>query len=189
MNTFRFKYTTLFLTVLLLTGTASTVFAQSFTMTTSENRDKASYSYLNERWPEKMMLFGFERDRKEIDIDAVTLIQVWSACCGAEPYLWEQLEAINEEFKPKGLKWVSINFENGTAYDDQVEIIQEYFKKNKKPEHFYLDPMGSTISKLKVHGFPTYFLVSKEGRLVFTTNGKDNDGMALLQAELEKMLN
>ncbi len=147
-----------------------------------------SYSYEKYPFPKDIMVFDMNKKSSTMTIDGLTLIQVWSTCCGAEPEVWSRIRSIEEHYRDRGLKTLSVNFENGSEFASQYSLLQKFFQDVEQPEHFYFDSMGYVIDLLEVPGFPTYFLVAPDGNVVFRTNGKDEEGVSLLESEIESRL-
>ncbi len=138
-------------------------------------------------FPEGLELFALDMKAKSVQLGEMTLVQVWSACCGAEPEIWGEVEAMVREYEEHGLTWVSVNFENGLNMGQMKSKMNDYFAQREAPKNLYLDPMGDIIDQLKVTGFPTYLLVVGD-TVVFRTNGKDPEGVRLFRQQIEKRI-
>lgn len=170
-----------------LTLTALSIGAQDYQIKLKTKKGP-SYSYEKYPFPDGIRVYDMNKKPSIMTIDGLTLIQVWSTCCGAEPEVWSRIRSIEQHYRDMGLKTMSVNFENGTELASQYNILTEFFKKVEQPEHFYFDALGYVIDFLKVPGFPTYYLVASDGTVVFRTNGKDEEGLSLLEAEIESRL-
>lgn len=148
---------------------------------------KTSYSASEMPFPAELELFNLDMRAVPVELGNYTFIQVWSRCCGAEPEIWAEAMDLVAEYEDQGLKLVSINFENGINMGQMKQKMNEYFASREQPDNLYLDPMGDAIDQLQISGFPTYLLVV-DGNVVFRTNGKDPDGMALFRDELSRRL-
>lgn len=161
--------------------------AQTYTVS-SGNKQGSGFSYPSEPFPGDVKVTDLEKNKLKLDVQGPALVQVWSTCCGGEPELWSYLSGLRASYEPKGLHFVSVNFENGASALRQRLLVKEFFQTQTKPEVLYLDSLGDAVDKLKINGFPTYVLVDKNGRIVFKTNGKDEEGVAVLEEELAKLL-
>ena len=158
--------------------------SQDYKVKVNPNLGK-SFSYDQFPFPEGVKVYDMDKKPLFLEPDQLTLIQVWSTCCGAEPEVWSRVMELGKTYKDRGLKTISINFENGTDMREQHRLITEFFTERDQPEHFFLDGLGYVIDLLKVPGFPTYYLVSEDKMVVFRTNGKDEEGLTLLEAEIQ----
>lgn len=161
-------------------------FAQDFTVSYNTKANSASFEEFD--FPEALTLFTIDMTKEKVAIDGLTFIQVWSECCGGEPEIWAMAREIEKKYGARGLKTLSINFENGTVLPEQIDTVKKYLKEVEPPEKLLLDPMGDVIEQLDVHGFPTYLLVSSDKKVFFSTNGKDPEGLRLMIEQLEKRL-
>ena len=161
-----------------------TTYAQD-KFTVSFNKKDTSYSDESFDVPADFTLFDLSMKSKPVAMCDLAFVQVWSECCGAEPEAWAEVTDIIRLYGDLGLQWISINFENGINMRQMKEKMNNYFATREQPENLYLDPMGDAIDGLKVSGFPTYLLV-KDGRVVFRTNGRDEEGVAMLRSAIEK---
>ena len=149
--------------------------------------EKTGYKYEDYPFPAEIMVYTLDKQRVELKTEGLTLIQIWSFDAGSEPEHWARARAMESTYKDKGLTTVSINFENGAGFKGQHQMLTSYFKETPIPEHFYFDGLGYTVDLLHVPGFPAYYLVD-DGRVVFRTNGKDEEGLAVLESEIKTRL-
>lgn len=153
----------------------------------SGNRGEG-FKTLNFTLPSDIELNTLEGEKWNLSVDKLTIVQIWGTCCGAEPEVWAEIMTLAERYKPDGLDLISVNFENGSDYYTQKDLLNEHFKNRKKPERLYFDSLGGSIDGLQVRGFPTYVLVEADGTVVFTTNGKSPEGMQALIEQIDRRL-
>ncbi|MCB1051431.1 MAG: hypothetical protein H6510_09685 [Acidobacteria bacterium] len=165
---------------------AAGLFAQDavFNLNTTDKSYSADVYALTE----PVRLTTLDKKVKTLEFTGWTLIQVWSSCCGAEPEFWNEARAMEEHYTPMGLRCVSVNFENGTLFRDQLVRVQDFLKNHEAPKELYMDTLGYCTDVLKVRGFPTFLLVNEKNEVVFFTNGKDPEGMSLLRQEIDKRM-
>ena len=164
-----------------------TCLGQDFPVSPKATRS-SGYSYEQFPFPDGIKVYTLEKERIILGIDSLTLIEIWSSCCGAEPSVWARVRGIEQRYASLGLKTYSVNFENGADAASQFEELGEFIKDVTRPANLYLDTLGYTIDYLHVPGFPTYYLVSEDGTVVFRTNGKDEEGVSLLETEIRSRL-
>ncbi len=148
------------------------------------------WAYESYKFPPGIKVYRMDKTKEDLKLDGhLTLIQLWSIDAGGEPEVWSQYKALVDKYKGKGLKSVSINFENGVDFGVQHEMLKKFFAKTAQPERFYFDYMGYSVDLLTTPGFPTYSLVDESGQVIFRTNGKDPEGMDMLRLEIDDRLN
>ncbi|PIE02381.1 MAG: hypothetical protein CSA81_07670 [Acidobacteria bacterium] len=146
------------------------------------------FQYINEPMPDGIQLMTLDGEKTILEINTPTLVQVWSMCCGGDALQWADQRYMEQRYSKKGLRVVSINFENGLTRKKQQNSVREFMKSKDKPAEIYLDPMGWAYEDLKISGFPTYVLISQTGNIVLKTSGKSEEGIALLESEIENLL-
>lgn len=171
----------------LLVLAASNVLAQDYNVSVRPN--STGFETMDMAFPKDVKVYDLNRQAHILKPEGLTLIQIWGTCCGGEPEVYSRVENLFETYGDQGLSWISINFENGLDYAGAVSEMTKYFATKEKPANLYTDPLGYSIDLLNVSGFPTYFLVDKDGRVVFRTNGKDDEGMARLEGEIQARIN
>lgn len=174
-------------TVLATVAFSLSLFAQTYSVS-SGNKSGAGFSFESSPFPTNISVTDLDRKQQTMEVQGPAFIQVWSTCCGGEPDLWEHLKSLRATYEPKGLRFVSLNFENGASGARQRIMVKKFFETQTKPDTLLLDNKGDAVDKLSVNGFPTYILVNKEGRIVFKTNGKDDEGVAVMEQELAKLM-
>lgn len=175
-------FTLLFTAFLLL---ATPVWAQKLTLDVPMGNSKTtSYSYDTFPFPSNIMVWTLEKEKLYVKPEGLSFVTVFGLCCGAEPEVWNRATDLAARYKGQGLNAYMINFENGSELKAQLRDVKKFLETNSRPDNIYIDAMGYSIDNLQVNGFPTYFLVDKDGNVVFTTNGKDEEGLAILESEI-----
>jgi len=173
----------------ILTICAVTTVALAQDMHLKLNTTDKGYSYETYPFPADLSVFDLDRQEHLLKVETLTLIQVWSLCCGTSDAMWNRILDMGLAYRDLGLKTISINFENGMPGKVQRERLAAYFQTVKEPEHFFYDPMGGVVELLRVPSIPTYFLVDETGMVVFHTLGEDTEGVTLLEQEIYRRLN
>ena len=149
---------------------------------------KKGHQYLDKPMPAGIKLVSMDKKNYELAVDELTLVQVWSTCCGSEPEIWAKMREMELTYVSKGLRTVSINIENGQTGREQYKAVKQYLEMAMAPNEVYLDLLGYTVDDLGARSLPTYILIDQTGNMVFKTSGKDVDGVMLLEMEIEKRL-
>jgi len=115
--------------------------------------------------------------------EPVTLLHVWATWCGPCQKEFPEIEAIQREFGPRGLRIVAVSVDEGD--DDPVRAFAE-----DKGATFEIgrDPDGSIRRLYQGIGVPESYLISADGRLVVRQFGAIPEGAAAMRAEIEKAL-
>lgn len=151
-------------------------------------RDKA-YMFTDYPFPE-LELRTIDKETTKVELEMpLTLVEVWSVCCGGDAETWAQIRKIEAKYRERGMDTISINFENGVTGFYQPIRVRDHLRDKTLPERLYLDPMGVAVDLLDVTGFPCYFLVNEDHKVVFKTSGRDVEGMRMLLEEIETRLN
>ena len=115
--------------------------------------------------------------------EPVTLLHVWATWCGPCQKEFPEIEAIQREFGPRGLRIVAVSVDEGG--DDPVRaFVQE------KGATFEIgrDPEGSVRRLYQGMGVPESYLVSADGRLLVRQFGAIPEGAAAMRAAIEQAL-
>ena len=115
--------------------------------------------------------------------EPVTLLHVWATWCGPCQKEFPEIEAIQREFGPRGLRVVAVSVDEGD--DDPVRAFAQ-----EKGATFEIgrDPDGSIRRLYQGIGVPESYLISADGRLLVRQFGAIPEGAAAMRAEIEKAL-
>ena len=115
--------------------------------------------------------------------EPVTLLHVWATWCGPCQKEFPEIEAIQREFGPRGLRIVAVSVDEGD--DDPVRAFAE-----DKGATFEIgrDPDGSIRRLYQGIGVPESYLISADGRLLVRQFGAIPEGAAAMRAEIAKAL-
>jgi cytochrome c biogenesis protein CcmG, thiol:disulfide interchange protein DsbE len=115
--------------------------------------------------------------------EPVTLLHVWATWCGPCQKEFPEIEAIQREFGPRGLRIVAVSVDEGD--DDPVRAFAQ-----DKGATFEIgrDPDGSIRRLYQGIGVPESYLISADGRLLVRQFGAIPEGAAAMRAEIEKAL-
>lgn len=104
----------------------------------------------------------------------LVLVEFWIANCGFCIAAVPKLNALMREFRDKGVEFLAIN-----AHDTAKTI--DLFKNNNKPEYRILTGGESMAETYGTDAFPTFVLIGKDGKVVYSKNG-------LVEKELESAI-
>jgi len=115
--------------------------------------------------------------------EPVTLLHVWATWCGPCQKEFPEIEAIQREFGPRGLRIVAVSVDEGD--DDPVKAFAQ-----EKGATFEIgrDPEGSVRRLYQGMGVPESYLISADGRLLARQFGAIPEGGAAMRAAIESAL-
>lgn len=95
----------------------------------------------------------------------LTLIEFWGTGCGACVRTANDVSIIDSVYKSKGL--VVIGIESSTSSIEKIKIFKQKYNFN------YLTLVGGKeiSQQYGVRGFPTFFLIDKTGKVIYTHLG------------------
>lgn len=94
------------------------------------------------------------------------LIEFWATWCGPCREAMPEIQAIHDKFGPQGLKVAAIS--NETRFE-----VESFKKSSSYTFSVYLDIDDNANNAFGVRGFPTAFLVNREGRIVWSGHPRD----------------
>jgi len=125
-----------------------------------------------------------ERDSARIAAgEPVTLLHVWATWCGPCQKEFPEIEAIQREFGPRGLRIVAVSVDEG---DD--DPVRAFVREKGATFQIGRDPDGSVRRLYQGIGVPESYLISGDGRLLVRQFGAIPEGAAAMRAAIEKAL-
>jgi len=115
--------------------------------------------------------------------EPVTLLHVWATWCGPCEKEFPEIEALQKEFGPRGLRIVAVSVDEGG--DDPV---LNFVKEKGATFEIGRDPEGSVRRLYQGIGVPESYLISADGRLLVRQFGAIPEGAAAMRAAIEKAL-
>jgi len=115
--------------------------------------------------------------------EPVTLLHVWATWCGPCQKEFPEIEAIQREFGPRGLRIVAVSVDEGD--DDPVKA---FVREKGATFEIGRDPDGSVRRLYQGIGVPESYLISADGRLLVRQFGAIPEGAAAMRAAIEKAL-
>jgi len=106
----------------------------------------------------------------------LTLIEFWIANCGFCIGAVPKLNALAQKFQGKDFELVSINVHDSTKTID-------VFRSNQKPQYPILTGGESTGVGFGVSAYPTFVLIDKDGKVVYSKPGLDEKELETLIAD------
>jgi thiol-disulfide isomerase/thioredoxin len=113
-------------------------------------------------------------DNREVSLQSFRgkplLLDFWATWCSSCRDSIPDLQKLYAENKDKGLVLVSID------QDDEVQKAAQFWSEQKLPwPNYHLDP--ALDNKLPGHGLPFFVLVDSSGKVIYSCEGFDHDGL------------
>ena len=115
--------------------------------------------------------------------EPVTLLHVWATWCGPCEKEFPEIEALQKEFGPRGLRIVAVSVDEGE--DDPV---RNFVKEKGATFEIGRDPEGAVRRLYQGIGVPESYLISADGRLLVRQFGAIPEGAQAMRAAIEKAL-
>jgi cytochrome c biogenesis protein CcmG, thiol:disulfide interchange protein DsbE len=115
--------------------------------------------------------------------EPVTLLHVWATWCGPCEKEFPEIEALQKEFGPRGLRIVAVSVDEG---DD--DPVRTFVKEKGATFEIGRDPEGSVRRLYQGIGVPESYLISADGRLLVRQFGAIPEGAQAMRAAIEKAL-
>jgi cytochrome c biogenesis protein CcmG/thiol:disulfide interchange protein DsbE len=113
----------------------------------------------------------------------VTLLHVWATWCGPCEKEFPEIEAIQREFGPRGLRIVAVSVDEG---DD--DPVRAFVKEKGATFEIGRDPAGFIRRLYQGIGVPESYLISADGRLLVRQFGAIPEGASAMRAAIEAAL-
>jgi thiol-disulfide isomerase/thioredoxin len=116
--------------------------------------------------------------------EPVTLLHVWATWCGPCEKEFPEIEALQKEFGPRGLRILAISVDEGEDDDP----VRKFVTAKGATFDIGRDPSGSVRRLYQGIGVPESYLISSEGKLLVRQFGAIPEGAASMRAAIEKAL-
>ena len=113
----------------------------------------------------------------------VTLLHVWATWCGPCEKEFPEIEALQREFGPRGLRIVAVSIDEG---DDAA--VRDFVTAKRATFEIGRDPEGFVRRLYQGIGVPETYLISSDGRLLVRQFGAIPEGAAAIREAIEKAL-
>ena len=115
--------------------------------------------------------------------EPITLLHVWATWCGPCEKEFPEIEALQKEFGPRGLRIVAVSVDEGE--DDPV---RSFVRAKGATFEIGRDPEGSVRRLYQGIGVPESYLIATDGRLLVRQFGAMPEGAEAMRAAIEKGL-
>jgi thiol-disulfide isomerase/thioredoxin len=115
----------------------------------------------------------------------VTLLHVWATWCGPCEKEFPEIEALQKEFGPRGLRIVAVSVDEG----DDDDPVRTFVREKGATFEIGRDPAGSVRRLYQGIGVPESYLIGSDGKLIVRQFGAIPEGAEAMRAAIEQALN
>lgn len=135
---------------------------------------------IGEEFPE-IFLKDFTLNKEYFSQHKLTVIDYWATSCKPCIEGFPKLKSLHEMYLKKGLNLIGVVDENEA---DRMANAQNILKRKSVTWENYFDAYNEFPKKLSVSGYPTFFMVDSEGKIIQRFIGEGSK----LELEIEKIL-
>ena len=120
----------------------------------------------------------------------VVVMDFWGSWCGPCRLELPLIEAMYQRYKDNpAVAFVGINWERAQGAEEHRSLAREFVKKNRLSFPIMYDHERNAVGSYQIQGFPTVFLVDREGMLRYVNLGFDPHVDQILEAQIQSLLN
>jgi len=93
----------------------------------------------------------------------VVVLEFWGVWCGHCVENIPHLNKLAEKFGPRGIEFLSVS-------NDREKVVREFLEKTKINGTVAIDVNSSAIERYEVKGYPTTFIIGRDGRVLAETH-------------------
>jgi uncharacterized protein (TIGR03435 family) len=93
----------------------------------------------------------------------VVVLEFWGVWCGHCVENIPHLNELADKFGPRGVEFLSIS-------DDREKVVREFLEKTKINGTVAVDADSSAIKRYEVIGFPTTYIIGRDGKILAETH-------------------
>jgi cytochrome c biogenesis protein CcmG/thiol:disulfide interchange protein DsbE len=112
----------------------------------------------------------------------VVIVDFWASWCGPCRQSFPWMAAMHERLASKGLSIVAVNL------DKERSAANGFLADYRAPFTVAFDPEGKTAGAYKVKGMPTTFVISTDGRVLYSHIGFDPKRTGEIEAIIQEAL-
>lgn len=112
----------------------------------------------------------------------VVLVDFWSYVCPHCLHSLPHVVALNDKYSKQGLVVIGVHVKQARSMQDLKAAIKEHGITYPVA----VDNNLATARQYHVHQLPTFFLINKDGKVVYTASGGDNN--ATLDRKIRELL-
>lgn len=114
----------------------------------------------------------------------VVLLNVWATWCGPCRQELPELRELHERWKNQGLTVVGVSVDAAKDADKVAKMAQQF----RLDYPLMLDPLGKSIEAFELRGYPTSFVIGKDGTVLWRRDGIIHPGDTELTNQIQAAL-
>ncbi len=121
-------------------------------------------------------------------IGKVAVINAWGIWCRYCVMELPHFQKVEKDSEGKGIAFIAVNFEREGDEPAKRKKVESFMKDNGYTFPVALDLDGQAVRALEVTGFPTSYVVDRDGMIKFKNVGFDPDYEKILKMQIERLL-
>lgn len=112
----------------------------------------------------------------------VVYLDFWASWCVPCRQSFPWMNSINKQYQQQGLRVLSVNL------DANATLATKFLEKNPADFSIIYDAKGSLAKRFQLKGMPSSYLFNRQGELISTHIGFNDEKQRQYQAEIEQAL-
>jgi thiol-disulfide isomerase/thioredoxin len=119
----------------------------------------------------------------------VVVLDFWGSWCGPCRYEMPLIEALYKRYQKDGkVVFMGVNWERTEDVTQHLETARDYVKKNGITFPSVIDPRQVVTNAYLVEGFPSAYVIDREGKIRFRNVGVADGIEHIIEAQIESLL-
>jgi thiol-disulfide isomerase/thioredoxin len=119
----------------------------------------------------------------------VVVVDFWGSWCGPCRYELPIIEALHQRYRKDGkVVFLGVNWERTDDPEQHMKIARDYVAQNKLTFPSAIDPNQVVTNAYLVQGFPSAFVIDREGKIQYKNVGVADGIEHILEAQIESLL-
>ena len=118
----------------------------------------------------------------------VVVLDFWGSWCGPCRMELPIFQSVYERYKDKGVVFLGMNFERPVPGRELRDITREFMERNKYTFPVVIDHEQVAVGAYNVSGFPTMYMVDKNGNIRYRNIGVLEGIETIMQDQIDSLL-
>lgn len=121
---------------------------------------------------------------KEAGENEIIVLDFWATWCKPCVKSIPKISELAKEYSSQGVSFIGINADSPR----NLAKVRPFVKTHRIKYPVLLDTDQELMNELMINAYPTFLILNKEGKILFTHRGFSNGDEKLLKKELDKHL-